>query len=343
MLDGGNILRVAATISAAVASGTIAGFIISRRISKNKQEPDKWIRVGTVKKLILYPVKSCKGVEVDEAKTTQIGLKGSNYLRDRVFMIVNSSSTCQTQRQMPHMTLIHTALNGNQLTLNAPNMPHITIDIPENVPELRRKCRIFYDHVAEVLDCGDDMAEWLSKYLETPGLRLYYHFLNKTQRSLAAIELKLPTFVPQDKGSFQDQTAFMLMTEESVDYLNTRLEKPVSHKNFRPNIMIGDVPEPFSEDFWTYVRIGGSDGPILKTATPCTRCKLTTVDPEIGEFDENNEPLSTLKKMRKERKVGDNVLDKLLKNEGILGIQMGLYRGNGASVKVGDPVYAAVL
>lgn len=338
MLDSGSNLKFAAVLSAAAASGAVAGLLLSNLKSKPQPAPEKWIRVGTVKELTLYPVKSCKGIRVDEATTTMIGMKGSDYLRDRVFMVVDGRSVFQTQRTVPKMALIYTAINGNQLTLSTDSESPIVIDIPEYSPNLVRSCRIFDDKVKACLDCGDEIAAWLSKVLEKPELRLYYHYTGETQRSRTALQKKFPSFTDQDKGTFQDQTAVMMMAEESVNQLNTELKNPVSANNFRPNILIQGIPEPYAEDFWSYVRIG-KDGPIFKNVKPCTRCKLTTVNPETGVFDADGEPLSTLVKQK--RKMGNDIIDKLVHNQGIMGLQLGMFSGVGRSVKVGDPVYAA--
>lgn len=75
--------KLAAGLSAAAATGALASRAISdlqakRIVQENTEEPvpKKWIRVGAVCELILYPVKSCKGVNVHEAVCTDIGLKG---------------------------------------------------------------------------------------------------------------------------------------------------------------------------------------------------------------------------------------------------------------------------
>jgi len=96
------------------------------------------------------------------------------------------------------------------------------------------------------------------------------------------------------QGAFSDKTSFMIMSEESVAELNTKLDKDVSFKNFRPTILIHGTPGPFVEDMFTYVRIGEGNGPIVKTSKPCSRCRLTTVNPDTGMFSENGEPLKTL-------------------------------------------------
>ena len=63
----------------------------------------------------------------------------------------------------------------------------------------------------------------------------------------------------------------MMIAEESIAELNKKLDQPVSHRNFRPSILIKGVPEAFAEDLWSYVRFGGENGPIMKHAKPCTR------------------------------------------------------------------------
>ena len=74
---GDNWKTTAVSLSAAVVTGAVATYVWKEYISKKSlQSPKKWIRVGTVKDLILYPIKSCKGVYVGEATATLIGLKG---------------------------------------------------------------------------------------------------------------------------------------------------------------------------------------------------------------------------------------------------------------------------
>ena len=62
------------------------------------------------------------------------------------------------------------------------------------------------------------------------------------------------------------------MTEESIAALNEKLQNPVTYKSFRPTILLDGIHEAFSEDDWTFIRVGDKEaGPILKTAMPCAR------------------------------------------------------------------------
>jgi len=334
--------KLIAGASAAIVSGGVAGYILSRQRGQQIAPPKKWVRVGTVSSLLMYPIKSCKGVLVSQSTVSTVGLKVTEYFRDRVFMVVDGRYVFQTQRTIPKMSQIQVTVNGNELELAAPGMEGMRVKIPDarSSGVTKKTCRIFDDQVAEVLDCGSEVGEWLSKFLEKEGLRLVYHALDKTQRTMTGLQKKFPYFVPTDKGAFQDQTSYMLMSETSIEDLNHHLGHKVTHRNFRPSILIKDVVEPFAEDFWNFVKIG-VNGPVLKAAKPCTRCKLTTVNPDTGEFIQSGEPLSKLMKMP--RPTGDDVTDKLIKGQGVLGLQLGLLEGNGKEIKVGDAVYAAVL
>ena len=78
---------------------------------------------------------------------------------------------------------------------------------------------------------------------------------------------------------------FLLLSDKSVDELNSRLEESesgvkVSDTWFRPNISVKDVSAPFVEDEWTYVKIG--EGAVFRVNKLCGRCEYTNVDPETG-------------------------------------------------------------
>lgn len=111
----------------------------------------------------------------------------------------------------------------------------------------------------------------------------------------------------------------MMMTEESLTELNSKMTRQFPMKSFRPCITITGTPEPWAEDAWTFVRIGNDveKSPIFKTSQPCLRhvvysfyeliiriwysllcnncrCKMTTIDPDTGTIIEDGEPIKTL-------------------------------------------------
>jgi hypothetical protein len=70
--------------------------------------------VISLAELHLYPVKSCRGIAVAEAAVTAAGLE-----HDREWMIVTPDGRFVTQREVPRLALIATAVDGNALTLTA--------------------------------------------------------------------------------------------------------------------------------------------------------------------------------------------------------------------------------
>jgi len=75
------------------------------------------------------------------------------------------------------------------------------------------------------------------------------------------------------------------------------IPKPIDYRRFRPNLLVsGDTRH--DEDKWQKLRIGEATFSLLG---PCERCKVTTIDPDIGEFS-GPEPLKTIN--QKESKPG---------------------------------------
>ena len=94
----------------------------------------QWIQVGQVSDLFVYPIKSCRGIQVSEAECTELGLVNSD-LKDRHFMLINEKDkTYMTARDYPKMVLVTPSIKGNFLTLTSPGMDTCVVDL-ENVVE----------------------------------------------------------------------------------------------------------------------------------------------------------------------------------------------------------------
>jgi len=309
--------------------------------------PEKWVKVGKIAELNIYPVKGMPGTSVDEAMLGRLGLKAINnpHLRDRVFIVCNEEGKCFSLGKCPIFALTRANLEeGDKLHLSHVKDPSmdIVIDIPTTVDPARLKTAVIYGERVKAMDCGDKVAAWLSTLTETPGLRLLYHVLDEPQRGPVKRNTRFPSYRESHTGAFQDETSYMVMSDETLAAVNAQLEKPVEHRNFRPTIVVNGISEPFAEDFWGYIRIGhGEDGPVLKGSMPCIRCNTTTVDHETGTFRTDGQPLRTLYKLK--RQVGDNKVTKLVSKSAIMGIHFGVFEGENKVIRVGDPIYAALL
>jgi hypothetical protein len=93
--------------------------------------------------------------------------------------------------------------------------------------------------------------------------------------------------------SFADAFPLLLISEESLADLNTRLPTRVPMNRFRPNLVIAGG-EPHVEDRLTTFRIGRLE---FKCVKPCDRCVVTTTDQATAE--RGPEPLRTLATYRK--------------------------------------------
>eukprot|EP00057_Strongylocentrotus_purpuratus_P032001 XP_786337.3 PREDICTED: mitochondrial amidoxime reducing component 2 [Strongylocentrotus purpuratus] len=144
-------------------------------------------------------------------------------------------------------------------------------------------------------DCGQAASEWLSQYLGSPGYKLVRH----SQRFKGKVFLEDSLWGSEGKrgerSAYQDLAQVNILSVASLDSLNSKLDKPVQIRNFRPNIVVEGTPA-FYEDKWKYVRIG--ENILLRTTHLCGRCRQTTVDPDTGKFMENGDPLKTLKSYR---------------------------------------------
>ncbi|CAG9565354.1 unnamed protein product [Danaus chrysippus] len=167
-----------------------------------------------------------------------------------------------------------------------------------------------------------------------PELLLVHPTIRNSVLSLQHNDMEILN-VDLSEGALPDEVPFNLINEASIDDLNTKLQgNKVCYKNFRPNFLITGA-EPYEEDDWKYVKIGEN---IFEVIKPCTRCIMTTIDPETGVRDSNAEPLETLKKYRQlenpdaRRSAGDSPR---------MGLQMALRSGNGGIVSIDDRVYVA--
>ncbi|KAI2654554.1 Mitochondrial amidoxime-reducing component 1 [Labeo rohita] len=261
------------------AAGTAVALIGLGVVYKYTRPEKKFSRVGVVSQLLVYPMKSGKVVSVETAECLRMGLKYGE-LRDRHWLVITEDGHMVTGRQQPRLVLVTLSCEGGQLCLNGPEMEELRV--PLNQPN---------NPVVPCRDCGDDVSNWLTRYLESDKTVRLVHFEPhlKPQKPFE----KDPLFPKDEKVAYPDAAPIMLMSESSVRDLNTRLDKDVTIYQFRPSIVVSDC-EAFTEDTWDHIQIGKVE---LKRVVGCGRCVLTTVDPETGVIT-RKEPLDTLKTYR---------------------------------------------
>ncbi|XP_071563833.1 mitochondrial amidoxime-reducing component 1-like isoform X1 [Temnothorax nylanderi] len=327
--------RLTYVTTAAVGVGTAVFFTWWWWNRKQKpQPPSKWRKVGELSDMVVYPVKSLGPVRMTEMECTTLGLK-SGWVRDRTLLVMNLEGRFLTGRQLPKMVNVSPSISGSVLTLRAPSMMLVSVDLAQ----LRGKgFRVaVWGQAVPARDCGEEVARWLSRYLlqEDTGLRLVYYPLERPVRQVRQIDRKaFPLAQPVDMGAYTDETSYSLINAASVADLNSQMDEPVTPQQFRMNFVVKGAIA-YEEDKWDWVKIGNV---IMRNVRPCTRCILTTIDPETGTKHVNTEPLKTLKSYRQ---INDPQIRPAVGDSPVMGIHLGL-RGPNGMVRLGDPIYVGI-
>ncbi|XP_041351133.1 uncharacterized protein LOC121370098 [Gigantopelta aegis] len=311
-----------ATLAATSAMKFAFSAVIRWRYSQDFEQ------VGRVTALNIFPAKSCSGYSVQSAECTLLGLRHCD-VTDRHFLVVKSNGDFLHQRIKPQMALIKFTPEPDDdvITIRAPGME--TITVPKDQPVDRSKvimCRVF-DSKLEGQDCGDEAGRWFSRFLNTAGVRLMYAASGLTKKDLPSVHVAWGNpCVAGDQAAFSDFGSYLILSEDSVAALNERLERQVTMSNFRPSIVV-KTDGPFQEDNWQEIKIG--DTVRMRMLDYCTRCLLTTVDPQTGVKADDGEPLKTLKSFRCFNPYGSSPC---------FGVNAAV--DVSGPVQVGDPVYA---
>ncbi|EGT56924.1 hypothetical protein CAEBREN_30005 [Caenorhabditis brenneri] len=300
--------------------------------ARSRQE---WVPIGVVKSLHIYPIKSCKGVDLFAFKCTKTGpVMGE--LEDRAFLLVDGETgKFITARQKPKMVHVESRMEDETLFIRIPDKPELAVDLKKVVENGKIIRATLFDNLQQDgFDCGDDVAKLLSDYIEEPNYRLiFYKEGLYTERTCVPDDDWWNTPVPKrkDDSGFTDLAPFLIATDASLIAVNERLENKVTMRNFRPSIYIEGCL-PWDEDKWAEVKIGDAH---LECFAPCTRCVFTTVDPEKGTMSKENQPL---KKLREFRLAPEGKMRKAHKDSPVFGVYAGTVKE--AYIHVGQTAYA---
>lgn len=234
---------------------------------------------AVISRLVVYPVKSCAGVDVQEAILTETGLEF-----DRSWMVVDQNGNFLTQRELPRMALIRPQLKHFDMVLRAPGM--LALHVSLNEVEDPVIVRLWKDEV-KAYDMGAVAAQWFSDFL---GVKARLVRFDPEQQRLSSLQWTGGAEAP---NQFSDGYPVLLITEESLGGLNAKLvaggSPAVDMLRFRPNIVIGSKPDadmlaPHDEDRLEQFDITTAQGPVVfKPVKPCPRCPIPNVDPQTAE------------------------------------------------------------
>ncbi|MGV8939542.1 MAG: MOSC domain-containing protein [Allorhizobium sp.] len=220
-----------------------------------------------ISELHLYPFKSARGISLPQAAIDARGLSG-----DRRMMLVDPSGHFVTQRELPELARLTALPGAAYLRLILDGGPEMMVAPPH--PERRMDVAIWRSIVSAAV-ADDSVNNRLSEWF---GRDLKLVFFDGASERLANVD-----WTGDDTPmGFADGYQILVTTTGSLKALNDDMEAhgegSVGMERFRPNIVI-DCDEPFAEDFWAAIEIGGLRLDLVK---PCPRCIMTTQDQHTG-------------------------------------------------------------
>jgi uncharacterized protein YcbX len=168
-------------------------------------------------------------------------------------MIIDSTSNSfLTQRQLPKMALIKLEIENNQLVFTAPGKERLTI--PNESSQIKVNCRVWESYI-DGYKYGGQISRWLSEFLEKDHLDLVIYEDSMRPRYVKDLNEKGNYARESDTTIYNDYSPFMLISNKSLSDLNSRLEKKVTMRNFRPNFVVEDCCEAYSEVDLLFVQL----------------------------------------------------------------------------------------
>ena len=271
-----------------------------------------------IARLFVYPVKSCAGVELQDALLTETGFD-----LDRAWMVVDAEGQYLTQRELPRMALIKPTIKLHEVVLRAPGMLalHLAIDTVEAPMEVT-----IWDDTVPAFDMGAIAAQWFSDFLGQPGLRLVRfdpEFDRPSSREWTGDATAL--------NQFSDGYPLLVASTASLAQLNEKLQAAghaaVGMERFRPNIVLEGM-EAHDEDRIGEMQVETADGAVrLRLVKPCARCPIPNIDPATGVGD----PVvtDTLQRYRRNDRAGGAVT---------FAMNAIVLEGFGSSLRIGQAV-----
>lgn len=245
-----------------------------------------------IQDIYIYPVKSLGGIRVEHAMLEKRGLQ-----HDRRWMLTDENNRFLSQREMAQLTLFVVSPQNSGFKIRTCFGNNEEFDLPFQTEQGEKiKVKIWEDE-CEAIEYIEG-SKWFSKQL---GIKCKLVYMPEaTHRFVDKVYAYNNEVV-----SFSDAYPVLLIGQESLDDLNSRLLASIGMERFRPNLVtIGS--KAFAEDEWKKIRINDI---AIKIAKPCARCVIPSINPLTAEIEK--EPNATLSKFRsRDNKIyfGQNLL-----------------------------------
>ncbi|HFZ8995276.1 TPA: YcbX family protein [Citrobacter freundii] len=238
----------------------------------------------TLTRLFSHPVKSMRGIGLTHTLADISGLAF-----DRIFMVTEPDGTFITARQFPQMVRFIPAPLSDGLHLTAPDGRSARVRFSDFTSQ-EEPTEVWGNHFTARV-APQAINQWLSGFFSR-DVQLRWVGPQPSRRVKRHADVPL---------AFADGYPFLLTSEASLRDLQQRCPAGVKMEQFRPNLVVAGAAA-WEEDTWRTIRIGEV---IFDVVKPCSRCVLTTINPERGQKHPSGEPLATLQKFRTAADNGD--------------------------------------
>jgi uncharacterized protein YcbX len=222
-----------------------------------------------------YPVKSCAGVALAEARVTERGIE-----HDRDFMVVDDDNDFVSQRKVPELALVRPTIGHGSIALTAPGVEDITVPLESDPADTRLITATVHGRPVSAAVLGDGLAEWFTTVLPPYRGNRRFRLVRVRDDAPAFIRERYRKPGASNQVGFADGNAMLLATEPSLARLNAQMNERVPMNRFRPNIVVdGDDLAPYDEDRWTEIRIGALAAYVVKA---CDRCAIPDTDQDTA-------------------------------------------------------------
>lgn len=286
--------------------------------------------IAVISALRVYPVKSCHGIDLSEAKITERGLEW-----DRNWVVVDTESgvfISQRTASAEIMAQIRVSIDKEHLALDAPGTQALCVPLEFDKSRERRQIRVQQD-LYEGFDEGDAAAQWLQEFLKMDLrlIRLDPHFVRVADPFYAGRE--------RARSAGQDGFPYLITAEESLAAVNKLREDEgipaIPMGRFRENIRIRGL-QPFAEDELSSLAMP-ERGISFRPVKECGRCKIIDVDQESGVPFPHGKEAGVLRHLAtfrtRENKKGER--------HAMFGQNAVCVEGVGKSIRVGDTLVAS--
>ncbi len=175
--------------------------------------------------LYVYPIKSLGGIAVNRAAVTDRGLQ-----YDRRWMLVDEHNNFLSQRDVAAMALFSVAIvhEGLQVTYQ----PSGEVCAVPFIPALHETTMVeVWSDRCRAQRVSSEVDEWFSLRL---GIRCSLVYMpDATRRRVDGRYAK-----DKEINSFSDGYPMLIISQASLEDLNSRLEQPVDMQRFRPNLVV---------------------------------------------------------------------------------------------------------